>query len=111
MRAGLSLNRHCIAKLQAQELSRTDAGMIKNQAGLISPDLLEGIVRRWQGDLVGLALFGSAARGDDTEDSDVDLLLVMKPETRIARGFICFGRSFAWDPNAPGIQRGFLRTS
>ena len=37
------------------------------------------------GELVGLILFGSSARGDATEDSDTDLLLVMRPGMKIAR--------------------------
>jgi predicted nucleotidyltransferase len=47
--------------------------------------LLDAVERSWAGELVGVALFGSAARGDATAASDVDLLVVLEPGTRIER--------------------------
>jgi hypothetical protein len=82
---GLSLNQVCIARLQASQSLLTDLGTKTAAVDLIFPEFLSAIVRRWPDELVGLILFGSAARGDATEDSDVDLLLVMKPEVKIAR--------------------------
>ncbi len=75
---GQSLNQICVAKLQAQEppLAAT---------GIISPDFLDNIRRRWREDLLGVVLFGSTARGEATEGSDIDLLMVMRPQVKIVR--------------------------
>jgi predicted nucleotidyltransferase len=85
MRTGQSLNQLCVAKLDAGGQPIAGLGGAPSHAGLFPTDLMEKIVRRWRSDLVGLVLFGSAARGDATDESDVDLLLVMKPDVRIAR--------------------------
>jgi len=84
-RAGWSLNRLCLAKLQAHPAISLSPDNTTVQTGIISPDFLRMILQQWQGDLVGVVLFGSAARGDDTEDSDIDLLLVMRPQVKIMR--------------------------
>ena len=84
-RTGQSLNQLCIAKLQAREPSIAGFGTATVQTGIISPDFLDKIIQQWQEDLVGVVLFGSAARGDATEDSDIDLLLVMRPQVKILR--------------------------
>jgi len=86
MQTGQSLNRLCVAKLRASPTSFPMPGAGEIQTGPICVDLLNRIVRQWQGDLVGLLLFGSAARGEATEGSDIDLLLVLRPEVRIERG-------------------------
>jgi hypothetical protein len=86
MQTGQSLNQLCVAKLQEDGQHCASPGDAAAQASLIPTDFLDKIVRRWHGDIVGLILFGSAARGDATEDSDIDLLLVMRPEVKIARG-------------------------
>ena len=39
---------------------------------------LDALCRRWR--IVELALFGSFLRGDDTKESDVDLLVTFDPE-------------------------------
>jgi hypothetical protein len=82
---GLSLNQVCITRLQASQSLSAEFGTKGAAADLIIPEFLSAIVRRWLDELVGLILFGSAVRGDATEDSDTDLLLVMKPEVKIAR--------------------------
>lgn len=85
MRTGQSLNQLCVAKLQASGRSCDGSGAAPARAGLLPADFVDRIVRRWPGNIAGLILFGSAARGDATEDSDIDLLLVMNPDIRIAR--------------------------
>lgn len=85
MRSGQSLNQLCVARLQASGKPFACPGEAPAYAGLFPTDSMDKIIRRWHGNLVGLILFGSAARGDATEDSDIDLLLVMKPDARIAR--------------------------
>jgi predicted nucleotidyltransferase len=82
---GISLNQACIARLERNQSLLTDLGTKAAAADLIIPEFLSAIVRQWPDELVGLILFGSAARGDATEDSDIDLLLVMTPEVKIAR--------------------------
>jgi predicted nucleotidyltransferase len=47
--------------------------------------LTEGCRRTFGSDLVGLALFGSVARGEEFPDSDLDLLLVMIDSRPIRR--------------------------
>ncbi len=83
-RTGQSLNQLCVARLQAGEPSAAAVGRTI-VAGTLAAEFLARILRRWRGDLVGVVLFGSTARGDATEDSDLDLLLVMKPEIGITR--------------------------
>ncbi len=80
-RAGQSLNRLCLAKLQAQPpVPAADVA-----AAPIPPEFLHRVRRRWQKELLGLVLVGSAARKDATGESDIDLLLVMRPEVLIRR--------------------------
>lgn len=86
LRRGQSLNQVCISKLQANGSPIAGSGTMTATTELIIPDFLDAVVRRWPNELLGLILFGSAARGDATEDSDIDLLLVMEPEVKIARG-------------------------
>ncbi len=86
MRTGRSLNQVCLAKLQAAGTMIAPSGMEILSTELINPDFLEAVIWRWQEQLAALILFGSAARGEATEDSDVDLLLVMRPPVKIRRG-------------------------
>ncbi len=85
MQSGKSLNQLCVEKLQRSAQPLADAGESVCHSGPLPSHLLENIVRRWKLELVGLALFGSAARGDVTVESDVDLLLVMRKGTGILR--------------------------
>lgn len=82
LRTGVSLNRLCVTKLQANAKSSDKAPL---HAGFFPKDLIDKIIQRWQEELLGLVFFGSAARGEATDDSDIDLLLIMKPGVRIAR--------------------------
>jgi predicted nucleotidyltransferase len=69
----LSLNEFCLNTLQ---LSLNSNERIKTNASL---PLIDGLVREYSRDgLVGIALFGSAARGELTESSDIDLLVVLR---------------------------------
>jgi predicted nucleotidyltransferase len=73
-RAGLSLNDYCVRKLMAP--------------GAIETPVLEVVERataQFGEDLVGIVVFGSWARDELTERSDVDLFVVVDPSVRIVR--------------------------
>jgi Nucleotidyltransferase domain len=85
LRTGQSLNQLCVSRLQAGVRHCTAPKASAPRTSLVSEDFLNQIVQRWRSDLLGVVLFGSAARGDATEDSDIDLLLVLRPGKRITR--------------------------
>ena len=51
--------------------------------GRVPPEVVERCVSHWGASLVGVVFFGSAARKEDWELSDVDLLLVFEPGIRL----------------------------
>lgn len=81
--AGVSLNRHCVDLLEAAT-TRTAQGALP-AAPEVPAALLDSAERAWGGDLLGVVLFGSAARGAAREDSDVDLLLVLQSGVPVVR--------------------------
>jgi hypothetical protein len=85
MATGQSLNQVCTAKLQGNGSPLAGIGTGSAAADFSFPGLLEAAVKRWGKQLIGVILFGSAARGDATENSDIDLMLVMDPEMKITR--------------------------
>jgi len=82
-RGGESLNRVCVRKLSAAPTGRGQG--LATAAEVIPRSLLRRIRQRFAEGLVGIVLFGSAARGDSTEASDVDLLLVLPPGAVLSR--------------------------
>jgi len=83
---GQSLNQICVARLQANVPPLAGFATSSTAASFAFPGFLDAAIRRWEDELVGIILFGSAARGEATEVSDIDLLLVMRPEVQIDRG-------------------------
>lgn len=79
----LSLNSLCVRFLEAS-LQGEPVASARATPGL-DLGLLEAVAREWSADRVGVALFGSAARGDATAASDIDLLVVLEPDARIER--------------------------
>jgi hypothetical protein len=79
---GQSLNALCVHKLQ----NPASSALASTSAPAIGPaqEYLPEIVHHWRDELVGVVLFGSAARGEATEASDIDLLLVVNPKVSIA---------------------------
>ncbi len=73
--ASLSLNEYCVAAL-----ARGDAAPAGPLAGVLAM-----AIRQLGPDLVGVAIFGSYARGEAVESSDVDLLIVANPAMAITR--------------------------
>lgn len=75
-RAGLSLNEYCARKLAGGGVGIGDPGwQAVERAGAVV-----------EGRLAGVAVYGSWARGEPTETSDVDILVVVDPSTPISRG-------------------------
>lgn len=99
--SGKSLNHVCIAKLQTNGSaisSQSPKSALKNS---ILPGFLERVVQQWRSKLIGLILFGSAARGEATSESDIDLLLVMKPEIKIERNLYRLWEEFCGEHFSP----------
>jgi len=78
--AGLSLNEYCRRRLAAPaapaaggEVLQPAAGVVARAAALLGERL------------VGVAVYGSYARGDAEASSDVDVLIVVDPEVRLTR--------------------------
>jgi len=111
--ASQSLNQLCIRKLQAQAGISGDEFDSRVRHGAVASGLVDAIVKRWEAELVGLVLFGSAARGEATEASDIDLLLVMGPETPIARACYRswdeFRRAYSGERDLDRISVHFVR--
>ncbi len=74
--AGISLNDYCARKLAAPTDCLVQAG-----AG----EAVSHAVSLFGADCVGLAVFGSWARGDATPGSDVDLLVVVESRVPVTR--------------------------
>lgn len=82
---GLSLNQWCVNLLQGP---RQTVPVAVRHTGkeLLPPPLQKQLIERWGKDLIGLVLFGSAARGEATRESDLDLLLVFARNAALSRG-------------------------
>jgi len=83
-RQGSSLNQICAARLQGGGVDFLRPHRPPAPA-LISGSLVAAVLERWGSDLAGLLLFGSAARGEATRESDIDLLLVFTPAVKLSR--------------------------
>ena len=75
--AELSLNDYCARKLAAP----VGCADVRGDLGAALARALE----LFGGDLLGAAVFGSYARGELTDTSDIDLLLVVAPGIRLGR--------------------------
>ncbi len=67
-------------------------------------DLIQGTYKK---DLVGVVLFGSKARGDHTETSDEDLLIVLKSEVSLNRDIYDRWDKFI-EPRFPKVSPQFV---
>ena len=76
-RRGLSLNALCVERLGRE----TGPGAVRSEATAS----VETAVRQWHSDLIGVVLFGSTARGEAREWSDIDLLFAMDDCVPITR--------------------------
>jgi hypothetical protein len=79
---GLSLNSLCAKVLAEYIESKRDPGSISNGE---RPKWTDEIRDMFGGSLRGIVLFGSAARGESRENSDIDLLIVVGEEIPLSR--------------------------
>lgn len=87
----VSLNRLCVSLL--------DAATSSPQTGGGRSELVDTAATLFGDDLVGIVLFGSVARGDEHDGSDVDVLFVLRATRAINRALYLI-----WD-EAPGADR------
>ncbi len=78
--AGLSLNAYCVERLSAPSI-----GLAPREAptGPVTRAL-----DRFGRDVIGVAAFGSWARGDDVAGSDLDLLVVLEDRVPLTRSLL-----------------------
>lgn len=84
---GLSFNEYCIRRLQAP-------GCL-DQSRAVYVAILERVERQFGRSLLGLVAMGSWTRGDATQDSDIDVLVVLATNVAIER---CLYRPWDEDP-------------
>lgn len=86
--AGLSLNDYCARKLAAP-------GAVEGPG----TDVIARAAEQFGDDLLGVLVFGSWARGNTVDESDIDLLVVVHPGIAIVRDLYR-----AWDEAAPALR-------
>jgi uncharacterized protein len=80
-RRGMSLNSLCLSALRAGVQNRGTPTL----EGEIWSTWVEKARASFGDSLLGVLLFGSVARGDESDESDVDLLIVLRDDTPITR--------------------------
>jgi predicted nucleotidyltransferase len=78
----LSLNELCVKFIAEgfKSSNRAESSLLA-----LPPLFLRIIRKKWKKSLVGIVLFGSTARGEASERSDIDLLVVLEPESKVQR--------------------------
>ena len=80
---GTSLNSLC-TDILTSSLTSSSAASFSYSKSLPSP-FLEKLIETWKDKLCGIILFGSVARKEETEKSDIDLLLILKESIELNR--------------------------
>ena len=81
-RKGYSLNKYCLAALQNAVDQRLDSPAAARE----SEDDWVRLAAKLLGEaLLGVVLFGSSARGENRDDSDIDLLIVVEQQVSLTR--------------------------
>ena len=95
-RKGYSLNKYCLAALQNAVDQRSDS----LGAARESEDYWIRLAEKLLGDaLLGVVLFGSSARGENRDDSDIDLLIVVEQQISLTRNLYCKWDEEGTDPD------------
>lgn len=81
LREHSSLNALCVRLLGEATASTPQTG-----AAPFVPSLVRALSRAFGGGVEGVVLFGSAARGELREESDLDILVVLNASTELNRG-------------------------
>jgi len=76
----MSLNTLC-----AQMLSSSMTGSAMTSSHFIPSPFLNALIEQWKNKVCAIVLFGSVVRKEETETSDIDLLLVLKEDIPINR--------------------------
>lgn len=92
-RLGISLNRYCVNLLQGDKKSEDSSRGATSSSflglgtdcNLPLDELSSEILRAFPNEVEGIVLFGSWARGDVRSSSDIDLLVVLRPEMHLDR--------------------------
>lgn len=98
---GISLNRLC-GELLAKGLKGSGGGVAYPGAEVAGINVRK-IVAEWAGLVEGVILFGSVARADAWDTSDVDLLLVLKSGSPVTRDL--YRRWEEGEASAPGDRK------
>ena len=79
-----SLNQVCMDLIRGV-LEKKDLGIHQIGSDLVPTELIRQITQTWKMECVGIILFGSVARHEEWNTSDMDLLIVLTTETPILR--------------------------
>lgn len=85
---GLSLNQLCIRLLSQTGSATQDSVLIESGSAVLDQLLgyIETVLKPlFAEQLVGVVMYGSVARGEARADSDIDILVVLKPEYPLDR--------------------------
>jgi predicted nucleotidyltransferase len=75
---GVSLNQFCVQALESSMGKRTEEA-------ILFPDLVKEVRKVWGEALLGILVFGSYVRGQMTQSSDIDILIVLKESYAVTR--------------------------
>lgn len=81
---GMSLNSLCSEILSSSALPAPSSASSFYTEFIPSP-FLEVLIEKWKDKVCGILLFGSVVRKEETEKSDIDLLLVLKEDMDLDR--------------------------
>jgi len=81
---GVSLNSLC-TEILSSSISPVSAVASSFYTEFVPPSFLEELTEKWKDKICGVILYGSVVRKEETERSDVDLLLILKEDVTLER--------------------------
>ena len=81
---GISLNSLC-TEILSSSTSPVTAATPSFYTEFVPTSFLEELIEKWKDKICGVVLFGSVVRKEETEKSDVDLLLILKDDVSLER--------------------------